>query len=1326
MSELSNLSNVLRQDLPRLKARLKGAQTISNQDKKQRVLEQINKDIERSVTLRKQKEASLPKIVYPEQLPVSQKHEQIKKAISENQAVIIAGETGSGKTTQIPKMCLELGRGIEGKIGHTQPRRLAARSVANRLCQELECEMGSAVGYKVRFNDKVNPHTYIKLMTDGVLLAEMQHDRYLNQYDTLIIDEAHERSLNIDFIIGYLKNLLAKRKDLKVIITSATIDPESFSKHFNNAPIIEVSGRTYPVEVRYRPVDELTNDTNADMGQGIVSAVDELFSEGRGDILLFLNGEREIRDTAELLNKQKWPNTDVLPLYSRLSAQEQNRIFAPSGNRRIVLSTNVAETSLTVPGIKYVIDTGTARISRYSYKSKVQRLPIEAISQASANQRMGRCGRTEAGICIRLYSEEDFLSRPEFTTPEILRTNLASVILQMLSLKLGDLAAFPFLQRPDERFINDGIRLLEELQAVTVNQKARHNHKYQLTKSGQQLSRIPVDPRLAKMVLAATHTNCLYEVIVLVAVLSIQDPRERPNEYQQKSDQLHARFKDKDSDFASLLNLWDYLVIQQKQNSNSQFRKMCKNEFINYLRIREWQDLVYQIEQSVHELGYKVPAYEAIEQPSLNEQHSELEDIQTGSRDYQNIHIPLLTGLLTHVGYKDNKGDKKRSKGVIPGYSGARNSEFHIFPGSGVFKTSAKWIVAAELVETSKLYGRHCAKIQPQWLESISQHLVNKSYAEPYWDAKQGTVMAFESQSLFGLPIVTRRRVDFANVDKSQSRQIFIQQALVEGEFGKKLSFLEHNQKIIHHIEQQENKARRRDLLVDDELLCQFYQQRIPENIVKRSELLKWLKSNDDKQLYASEADFSERSGSVLSKSAYPDVWRQQQLSLPVVYDFEPGKEFEDGVSVCIPLPLLNQVNDVGFDWQIPAFREELITAYIRSLPKQLRRNYVPAPEYAKAVMQRFESNGIDVEQPFAQELATALFRMTGSKVEASDWDTTKLANHLKINFRVVNDKQAIVAQGFDLLELKKQLKGQVQESIKSVAADDIEKASVTDWDFGDLPESYIKKQAGFEVKAYPSLVVKQGKFSVELLDDQAIANQKHKDAAVELIVKTLPSPIKHLQQKLPNKSKLVLYFNPFGRVEELIVDCVRAYIDETVSKQLPRTQAEFNSLREQLAGELNEQVLEITKKVEASLNTAHGIAKQLKGKMTFELIHAQAHIKAHLDSLIYRGFVYQTGVGRLDDLSRYLQALAKRLEKVKVDPNKDRAIQLELDKLESSHQQLKDKFKLHSVLPNEVEEIKWMMEELRVSLFAQTLKTKYPVSAKRVKQTISDIMKKA
>ncbi|MEJ6498073.1 ATP-dependent RNA helicase HrpA [Pseudoalteromonas lipolytica] len=1283
------LKTCLRKDQFIFKKRLHGIKKINDETKQASIAQKIAEDISRSQQLREQRLTALPKVTYPEQLPVSQKKDDIKQAIANNQVVIIAGETGSGKTTQIPKMCLELGRGVDRYIGHTQPRRLAARSVANRIAEEMQCELGQQVGFKIRFSDQVSDNSYIKLMTDGILLAEIQQDRYLNQYDTIIIDEAHERSLNIDFILGYLKNLLPKRPDLKVIITSATIDPERFSKHFDDAPIIEVSGRTFPVEVRYRPTTEINKDemeADGDQLQGIFDAVDELCDEGPGDILIFMNGEREIRDTADALSKRNLKGTDVLPLYSRLSNAEQNRIFAPHSRRHIILATNVAETSLTVPGIRYVIDPGTARISRYSYRTKVQRLPIEPISQASANQRKGRCGRIEAGICIRLYSEEDFNSRPEFTDPEILRTNLASVILQMLGLGLGDMQQFPFVQAPDSRNINDGLTLLEELEAI---KPAKRHKKTELTKSGRSLSRLPVDPRLAKMVLTADGLGALREVIIIVAALSIQDPRERPQEKRGAADEKHGRFDDPDSDFIAFLNLWNYLEEQQSELSNSQFRKLCQKDFLAYMRIREWQDIVYQLSTVCNEMGMKAT---------------------TNVADSERIHQSLLSGMLSHIGFKDEKQI----------YKGARNSQFHIFPGSGLFKKSPKWIMSAELVETSKLYARINARIDLKWVEGFAQHLVKRSYSEPHWEKKPGAVIAFEQQTLYGLLIVNKRRCVYSNIDPKVSRELFIRSALVEQELGQNEGFLHYNQELIEDIQVLENKSRRRDILVDEQTLFEFYDKKIPQDVNNRAAFNKWWKGQKQKDkrfLHMSREELMQHGADHVTEFDYPDTWQQENLLLPLAYHFDPGQAV-DGVAVQIPVALLNQVQETGFDWHIPAFRHELICALIKSLPKTIRRNFVPAPNYADAVLAAIEP----MQGNLIDAISTRLLRMTGVRVEPDAWDLSTLAPHLRLQFEVRDEHDKLLARGLNLSKLKAQLQGKVTDTLSKVADKGIEKADLTEWSFGELPSSYVKKQGQYEIKAFPALVDKKDSAAVELFDNEHKAQQAHQQGLRRLVLLNVPSPIKYLQQNLPNKSKLGLYFNPFGKVNDLIDDCIAAAVDSLLTKYGNiRTADAFEKAKEQIRGELGDTVVEIATQVEQVLSIAHGLNKRMKGRVDLTMITAHGDIKSQLQSLVFKGFVSQHGAAKMTDLIRYLKAIERRLEKLPVDPNRDRLCVLELEKVAEQYQKLANKIPKGMPIPEEISAIFWMQQELRVSLFAQTLGTPYPVSAKRVLNAIKE-----
>ena len=1286
-SLFSQLIDIMLVDKRRLSARIHGIGKIKNQEAQQAVVAEIEQQIEQArLRVENRKSAVKHPIVFPEGLPVSQRKAEIEKLLSEHQVIVVAGETGSGKTTQLPKMCLELGLGHLGTIGHTQPRRIAARSVAARIAEELQTELGDLVGYKVRFNDQISDNTQIKLMTDGILLAEIQTDRFLNQYSCLIIDEAHERSLNNDFILGYLKQLLPRRPDLKVIITSATIDVERFSKHFNNAPIIEVSGRTYPVEVRYRPV---ADEEDQDQLQGILNAVDELQAEGRGDILIFMNGEREIRDTAEALQKQNLKHTEILPLFARLSAQEQNKIFHPSGLNRIVLATNVAETSLTVPGIKYVIDPGTARISRYSYRTKVQRLPIEPISQASANQRKGRCGRVSEGICIRLYSEEDFNNRPEFTDPEILRTNLASVILQMTALGLDDIEAFPFVDAPDKRHIQDGVKLLEELGAFETVQ-TKSGEKRRLTTIGRQLAQLPVDPRLAKMLLSAVDFGSVYEVMIIVSALSIQDPRERPTEKQQASDEKHRRFADKKSDFLAFLNLWNYVQEQQKELTKNQFRRQCQKDFLNYLRIREWQDIYQQIRLAVREMGLPINSEKA---------------------EYQQIHTALLSGLLSHIGLKE--AEKQQ-------YLGARNAHFAIFPNSVLFKKQPKWVMAAELVETSKLWGRMVAEIEPEWIEPIADHLTKKSYSEPRWSKSRGAVIADEKVSLYGVPIVAARPVNYGAIDPRVSREIFIQSALVEGDWNTKHKFFKQNQQLIREVEELEHKSRRRDILVDEHTLFEFYDQRIGTDVVSQKHFDTWWKKTEkqDPELLNFERSFLiNDDAEQVSKLDFPNFWHQGNLKLKLTYQFEPGTD-ADGVTVHIPLPLLNQVEMTGFDWQIPGLREELVIALIKSLPKSYRRNFVPAPNYAQAFLGR----AVPLEKPLLDTLIYELRRMTGVTVEAEHWHWEQIPSHLKMTFRVVDENGKKIAESMNLDELKFSLKDRVQESISAVADDGIEQSGLHIWSFAELPQCYEPKQRGFSVKAFPAIVDEKDAVGIKLFEtefEQAVAMQQ---GLRRLLLLNVPSPIKYLHEKLPNKAKLGLYFTPFGRVLDLIDDCIACAVDKLIADfgGFVWNEEGFDKLRDFVRENVNEVTVDIAQKVEQILTLTHQLNQRLKGKMDFTMAFALSDMKSQISGLIYQGFVQKSGYARLPDLLRYLQAIDKRMDKLAQDVNRDRAAMLRVEQVQQAYQQLLAKLPKSKPISDEVAEIRYMIEELRVSLFAQQLGTKYQVSEKRVLSIIN------
>ncbi|GLZ28257.1 ATP-dependent helicase [Lentzea sp. NBRC 105346] len=1263
------LPELMLRDQRALGRRIDGIRRIKDPAKRTTIVEKIAREIDEAELKLQVRRESVPAIRYPEELPVSQRKQDILDAIANHQVVIVAGETGSGKTTQLPKICLELGRGIKGQIGHTQPRRLAARTVAERVAEELNTDLGSTVGYKVRFTDQSGDDTLVKLMTDGILLAEIQTDRSLSRYDTIIIDEAHERSLNVDFLLGYLKQLLPKRPDLKLIITSATIDPERFSRHFGDAPIVEVSGRTYPVEVRYRPIDE-----DDDQTQGIIDAVHELQNEGPGDILVFLSGEREIRDTADALKAEDLRNTEILPLYARLSVGEQHRVFQKHSGRRVVLATNVAETSLTVPGIKYVIDPGNARISRYSHRLKVQRLPIEPVSQASANQRKGRCGRVSEGICIRLYSEEDFEARPEFTDPEILRTNLASVILQMTSIGLGDVAAFPFIDGPDNRNINDGVQLLQELGAINAQQKT-------LTPTGRKLAQLPVDPRLARMVLEADANGCLKEVMIIAAALSIQDPRERPADHQQAATEKHARFANPESDFLSYLNLWQYLKDQQKALSSNQFRKLCRNEFLNYLRVREWQDIYLQLRQVAKQLGM-----------TLNEQPG----------DPRNIHISLLSGLLSHIGVKDVLKKEKRQ---MTEFIGARNAKFAIFPGSALFKKPPQWVMAAELVETSRLWGRIVAKIEPEWAERLGEHVVKRVYSEPHWEQKRGSVVALEKVTLYGVPIVTGRKVSYGRIDPELSRDLFIRHALVQGEWTTHHRFFHANQKLRDEVDELENRARRRDIAVDDETLYDFYDQRVPADVVSARHFDSWWKKQKDKNLLTFTRDLLVNANADVSEEQYPDQWRQGELTLPLSYHFEPGAK-QDGVTVRLPLPALTTLADDAFSWQIPGLRNELVVALIRSLPKQLRRNFVPVPDVAAAVLHRINPEETSLLDGLERELKA----LTGVTVPRDAWQFDQVPEHLKPTIQVIDEQNKKLAEGKDLAALKDQLRQEVRETL-SAAASHLERTGITTWDIGTLPRTVEQRQAGITVTAYPSLVDQGDSVAIKILDTPGRQTYAHRRGVRRLLLLNLNSPVKMLQRNLDNAAKLALTRNPHGGVAALLADCISCAVDRLMGdpawdeagyqKQLTRVQAALNDTTWVVVGEVRK-ILETAQNVELHLNALKG-ADQSK-----------QDIRAQYNALVYKGFVTATGYDRLPDVVRYLKGIQRRLEKLPQNAARDGEWTDRVHQVHAEYRELRAQVPADEPAP-ELDEIRWMIEELRLSYFAQTVGTAYTVSDKRI-----------
>jgi ATP-dependent RNA helicase HrpA len=1235
---------------------------------------------------------SVPEIRYPEQLPVSQLKDDIAAAIRDHQVVVVAGETGSGKTTQIPKICLELGRGVQGMVGHTQPRRLAARTVAERIAEELGIQLGDQVGYAVRFTDKVSERTLVKLMTDGILLAELQRDRDLRRYDTLIIDEAHERSLNIDFILGYLKQLLGRRPDLKVIITSATIDPERFAKHFGDAPVIEVSGRTYPVEVRYRPINDPDDPAtlDRDQTQAILDAVDELALEPPGDVLVFLSGEREIRDTADVLRAQKLRNAEILPLYARLSAAEQHRVFQSHPGRRIVLATNVAETSLTVPGIKYVVDPGTARISRYSHRTKVQHLPIEPVSRASADQRKGRCGRTSDGICIRLYSEEHFESRPEFTDPEILRTNLASVILQMTSIGLGDIAAFPFIDEPDKRSIKDGVQLLTELGAL--------DDKQGLTAVGRQLAQLPVDTRLGRMIVEAHRNGCVREVMVIAAGLSIQDPRERPADHEAQATQAHARFRDPTSDFLGYLNLWNYLKEQQKELSGNQFRRMCKAEYLNYLRVREWQDIFAQLRQVAAQIGV-----------TLN---------SGPPADPQRVHVSLLSGLLSHIGMKDAANQHQ--------YIGARNARFAIFPGSALFRKPPQFVMAAELVETSRLWARVNARIEPEWAEDLAQHLVKRSYSEPHWERKAGGVMAYEKVTLYGVPIVAQRKVNYGRVDPQLARELFIRHALVEGDWDTRHAFFHANRKLVEEVEELEDRVRRRDLLVDDETLFAFYDERIGPEVVSGRHFDSWWKKTwqRDPDLLDFERSLLVRDeeAAEVRERDYPLTWRTGGFTFDLTYAFEPGTE-ADGVTVHIPLLVLNQVSSDGFAWSVPGFREELVTALIKSLPKPIRRTVVPAPDHARMVLPRLDpSSG-----PLTDALARELRSLRGVVIQDGDWDWSRVPDHLRMTFRVVDDRGKTVAEDKDLTALKQRLKPRTKAAISQVAASAVsglERTCLTDWTIGELPRTFSEPRGGLTVAGFPALVDDGDSVSVRLQEteqDQAAAMWR---GIRRLLLLTVPPVIDVIQRTLSNQAKMTLANNPHRNVPDLLADCTAAAVDALMHEHdAPVWDREsFCRLRDAVRADLADAVLAVLGQVEQILGLARTVDRQISRASSPALLPALADVRAQLDGLLHRGFVTETGVRRLPDVIRYLRGIEQRMDKVATNVARDRQATYTIQTLTEEYRHRLAAVPAGKQPPDGLLEVRWMLEELRISLFAQTIGTPYPVSDKRIRKALGDV----
>jgi ATP-dependent helicase HrpA len=1306
------LPELMLHDQHRLARRIDRANGLRDQAARDKAVTELTAEIDRAARRVARRREAVPAISYPEELPVSQRRDDIAQAIRDHQVVIVAGETGSGKTTQLPKICLELGRGVTGQIGHTQPRRIAARTVAERIAEETSTQLGTAVGYKVRFTDKSGDNTLVKVMTDGILLNEIASDRDLYRYDTLIIDEAHERSLNIDFILGYLRQLLPRRPDLKVIITSATIDPERFAAHFaiddQPAPIIEVSGRTYPVEVRYRPIaDPEQRDTeDRDQIQAISDAIDELSANGPGDILVFFSGEREIRDTADALKGRK--NLEVLPLYGRLSAAEQHRVFElpasrTMSHRRVVLATNVAETSLTVPGIRYVIDPGTARISRYSLRTKVQRLPIEPISQASANQRKGRCGRVADGICIRLYSEEDFDSRPEYTDPEIQRTNLASVILQMAAARLGDIRAFPFVDPPDPRSITDGVRLLEELNAMKSDR---------LTDTGRKMARLPVDPRIARMIIEADRQGCAREVLVIAAALSIQDPRERPADNQQAADTAHRRFAQPESDFLTFLALWDYLTDRQRELSGSAFRRMCRAEFLNYLRVREWQDLHAQLQSLSADLGLST---------------------DSSSSERARVHTALLAGLLSHVGMKvvltARPGTPpERGRRPLPEYLGARGTRFAIFPGSALARKPPDWVVAAELVETSRLWGRIVASVEPEWVEPVAAHLVKRSYSEPRWSKNRGAVIATEKVTLYGIPIVADRTVNFDRIDPVASRELFIRHALVEGDWETRHHFFRDNATLLAEAAELEQRARRRGLVAGEDALFEFYDARVPADVTSARHFDAWWKRQrhqtpDLLTLTLDDLLSAEAAEALELDSAYPEVWTSEtqgpaaagQRALSLSYAFEPGTE-TDGVTIDIPLSTLNQARPEEFSWQVPGLRHELVTELIRSLPKALRRELVPAPDVAREVLARLD--GTTPAGDIRDVLSRELLRLRGVRVPPDAFDLEKLPAHLRITFRIL-DNGRVLATGKDLAALQRQLRPKLRATL-SARASALTRTGLTTWDIGTLPQVFTDG----EVKAYPALVDNGDAVDVRLFETPETARAAMLAGTRRLILLGARSPVKDIAARLTTAQKLALSNNPHGGVAALFADAVNCAADGLIADAGGPAwdAAGFERLAADVRPRLHAATHEVITWAEEILRAAHAAQIRLGELRSPVLEPAAADIRDQLAGLVYPGFLAATGTRRLPALARYLRAIQYRLDKLPDNPGRDAQQMAVAHRVEDVYRDALAALPAAERSTDAAREIGWQIQELRVSLFAQTIGTQGPVSERRILTAIDHL----
>ncbi len=1267
-----------RRDRDRFRRRLSGAGRIRERERRAATVATIAADLARAEERLERRRAAVPAtIAYPD-LPITERRDELLDTIRNHQVVIVAGETGSGKSTQLPKLCLELGRGITGMIGHTQPRRIAARSIAERVAEELGSSVGELVGYKVRFSDQVGDRTLIKLMTDGILLNEIHDDRALDRYDTIILDEAHERGLNTDFLLGYVKALLPHRPDLKVIVTSATIDTARFAEFYDGAAVVEVSGRTYPVEVRYWPIDDPESPEPRDQPQAIADAVVELAGEGTGDVLVFVSGEREIRDAAAAVDDLGLPHTETLPLYGRLSAAEQHRVFQPHTGRRIVVSTNLAETSLTVPGIRYVVDAGTARISRFSRRTKVQQLPIEPISQASADQRAGRCGRLGPGIAIRLYAEDDYLSRPEFTEPEIRRTNLASVLLQMAALELGDIESFPFLDPPDSRQIRDGIALLEELGAVDPDRSGTDRW---LTEVGRQLARFPVDPRLGRMLIEAATNGCLREALVIVAAMSIQDPRERPLEQRERADQFHARHRHPTSDFLTWLALWEYLRKQRKAKTSNQFRRMLREEFLNYRRVREWQDIHAQLRETTEQLDMRRNRKPA--DPDL-------------------IHLSLLAGLLSHVGLRDPDG---------PGYRGARGARFFLSPASTLFSARPEWLMAGELVETTRMWAHSAAPVQVEWIERLGGHLIKRTYSDPWWDADRGEAVANETVTMYGLPLVPARARGFGKVDPAAARELFIRHGLVAGEWNVDHAFVRHNAELISEVLDQETRERRHDLLARDDDLVAWFDARLPDDITTVVAFNRWWKEERRRRphlldlapedVLAPETDFD--------TEAFPRVWSYGDVDLPLEYVFDPASD-ADGLTVDVFVGDLDRLDPAAFEWHVPGYRAELVEALIRSMPKQLRKRYLPIGDTVAAVVDRLDPGDGGLLPSLRRELSV----LAGEPLPVDAFDPEALPAHLRPRFRIVDEAGEVVAAGDDLAALKEGLVDQAR-SMVSASAHPLEHSGATSWEFGDLPAAVELAGEGAAVTVYPAIVDEGDTVGVRLVATPQEQADVTWAGARRLLALQIPGVHRHLAGVVTPEGRLAIAAGPHADVAAWVDDCLMAAVDQLLTEAGGPVLdvAGFEALLAYVRNEIDDALIDVATVSLEVLDAVRSLNAALESAQLPDA--TRADIERQRDRLIYTGFVTGLGFERLADVARYVAAMEYRATKAPQNPARDLELLVKVRALEDQHENLVE----HLGATQQLAGIDWMLQELRVGLFAQQLGTKIKVSEKRVREAL-------